>query len=278
MRSYVPDFELVVAGDLAGALDYLARGFQPFAGGTDLMVLFNAGKLTPVPLVSIRKLGDLRAIKLQTGCIEIGAAVTYSEIRHHAAICAEFPLLSQSASWTGSIANQNRGTLGGNIANASPAADSSPVLLVYDAELKLVSKSGERWVPYSSFHLGYKKMALEKGELIASIRLPRTGSVTTQYGRKVGTRKAMAISKISFAAIAQSGTFRVAAGSVAPIPVRCINTERFLANQKLTPAVIEQAKLVIGQDISPITDLRSTGDYRLAVTQNLLGEFLEMLL
>jgi CO/xanthine dehydrogenase FAD-binding subunit len=279
MRSYAPEFELVAAKDLASALDLLSLGYQPIAGGTDIMVLFNAGKLRPIPLVAVRKFGELRGISVTPEFIEIGAAVTYTEIRHHPEIALHFPLLAQSAGWTGSIANQNRGTLGGNIANASPAADSSPVLLVYDAQLKLVSANGERWVPYSEVHLGYKSLAIEKGELIASIRLPKAAA-RSQYGRKVGTRRAQAISKISFAAVSDKHArfFRIAAGSVAPIPLRCLKTEQFLANERLTPAVVEQAKVVIRQDISPINDIRSTSDYRTAVTTNLLGEFLESLL
>jgi CO/xanthine dehydrogenase FAD-binding subunit len=277
MRAFVADFGLTVAKDLPHALHLLSEGALPFAGGTDLMVLFNAGKLTPARFVSIRRLPELQGISMNSEFLEIGAAVTYSEIRSHPQISSEFPLLAQSASWTGSIANQNRGTLGGNIANASPAADSSPVLLVYDAELKLVSESGERWVPYSQFHLGYKAMTLKKGELITCIRIPR-GRFSAQYGRKVGTRKAMAISKVSFAAISKIGAFRIGLGSVAPMPIRCTNTEQFLASQKMTPAAIAEAQVIIATEISPISDIRSTRDYRLAVTQNLLGEFLESLL
>jgi CO/xanthine dehydrogenase FAD-binding subunit len=277
MRSYVPEFHLVTAKNLAEALHHLSAGMLPMAGGTDLMVLFNAGKLQPASFVGIRKLPELLSISSSSQFLEIGAAITYSAIRENPQIRAEFPLLAQSASWTGSIANQNRGTLGGNIANASPAADSSPVLLAYDAELKLISESGECWVPYSQFHLGYKAMTIQKGELIASIRLPRS-PVTAQYGRKVGTRKAMAISKVSFAAVQKSGAFRIALGSVAPMPIRCPETEQFLASQNITPAAISQAKAIIAQEISPISDIRSTRDYRLAVTQNLLGEFLESLL
>jgi CO/xanthine dehydrogenase FAD-binding subunit len=269
---------MVAAKDLSSALDCVANGYRPFAGGTDIMVLFNAGKFAPVPLVNIRKVNELREIAVTSEFVEIGAAVTYSELRAHTVIRQEFPLLAQSASWTGSIANQNRGTLGGNIANASPAADSSPVLLVYDAELKLVSADGYRYVPYTKFHLGYKQLALRGGELIAAIRLPRQTKSMVQYGRKVGTRKAQAISKISFAATARDGVVQIAVGSVAPVPVRCINTEAFLKRTQITPAAIEEAKTVIRRDISPITDIRSTSSYRLTVTENLLGEFLESLL
>jgi CO/xanthine dehydrogenase FAD-binding subunit len=269
---------MVAAKDLPAALDYVSSGYRPFAGGTDIMVLFNAGKFSPVPLVNIRKLNELRNISVTTDFVEIGAAVTYSELRAHPLIREEFPLLAQSAGWTGSVANQNRGTLGGNIANASPAADSSPVLLVYDAELKLASHTGSRWVPYRKFHLGYKQLAMQRGELIAAIRLARQTRGMVQYGRKVGTRKAQAISKISFAATSRSGDVRIALGSVAPVPVRCLKVEALLTGARITPALIEEAKVVIRQDISPITDIRSTGSYRSTVTENLLGEFLERLL
>jgi CO/xanthine dehydrogenase FAD-binding subunit len=280
VKSYLPDFEMVIAKDLASALALVDRGFQPFAGGTDIMVLLNAGKLPPTPFVGIRKVPELSRISLTPEFIEFGAAVTYMQIREHPGISAELQLLRQAASWTGSIANQNRGTLGGNIANASPAADSSPVLLVYDAELKLISSTGERWIPYSAFHVGYKSLAMNQGELVGAIRIPRTSTNLSQYGRKVGTRQAQAIAKVSFAAVARvhTGFFRVAVGSVAPIPVRCLKTEEFLASEKLTPFVIDEAKRIIRQEISPITDIRSTRDYRLTVTENLLSEFLESLL
>ena len=278
MRAYVPAFDLKVAADLSGVLDLMAEGYRPFAGGTDIMVLFNAGKLAITRLVGIRRVPEFTGIAVTPEVVEIGCAVTYTQLRENPTIANEFPLLVQAASWTGSIANQNRGTLGGNIANASPAADSSPVLLVYDAELKLLSACGERSLPYASFHLGYKTLSLNPGELIAAIRLPRNTGGMIQYGRKVGTRKAMAISKISFAAVAHDGRFRIAAGSVAPVPLRCRRTEEFLAAQTISPAVIEQAKAFIRQEISPITDIRSTRDYRTLVTENLLGDFLEQFL
>ncbi len=278
MRSYPLDFELVAARGLADAVELVGRGLQPFAGGTDLMVLFNAGKLRPGAFVAVSKLNELRRIQSSADFLEIGAATTYSEIRGHAEICESFPLLAQAAGWTGGIANQNRGTLGGNVANASPAADSAPPLLAYDAEVKLVSAHGERWLPYSEFHLGYKSMAMKKGELIAAFRLPKRAAFQTHYGRKVGTRRAMAISKVSLAATVHNGAIRIAAGSVAPMPIRCKQTEEFVMRQRITPAAIQEAKKIVLQDISPIADIRSSREYRLKVTQNLLGDFLEMLL
>src|SRR5437879_11385291 len=133
----------------------------------------------------------------------VGALTTYTDILHSSMLCAEFPLLARAARETGSVATQNRGTLGGNIVNASPAADSPPALLVYDAELELVSSSDSRRVAYRSFHTGYKQMDLNPDELVARIRIPRRPERWRQYYRKVGTRKAQAISKVCFAAAAR---------------------------------------------------------------------------
>ena len=266
------------APNLDAALNALAEGFQPMAGGTDLMVLFNAGTLPPARFVGIRRIPELNRIAIGDDFFEIGAAVTYTQLREHPVICAELGLLAQAAGWTGSIANQNRGTLGGNMANASPAADSLPPLLAYDADVRLISKEGERWVPYSQFHLGYKKLAMMSSELIAAIRIPRKIGPVVEYGRKVGTRRAQAIAKVSFAALKRDSIFRIAIGSVAPVPLRCIKTEALLNNERLTKSVIDQAKTLVREEISPITDNRSTQYYRTIVTGNLLGEFLEMLL
>ena len=143
MRSFVSDYDLIRVTDLANALEVLGtqEGWRPIAGGTDLMVLFNAGRLPYRRLMSIRDIPELRKIEVADTSVVIGAAVTYSQIRQSAILQTEFALLCTAASWTGGIANQNRGTLGGNIANASPAADSAPALLVYDAEVRLDRKS-----------------------------------------------------------------------------------------------------------------------------------------
>ncbi len=284
MRAFVPDYDAVRASDVARALDLLAsgEGWRPIAGGTDLMVLFNAGKLPYSRLVSIRAIAALRTIEIVSGELVLGAAVTYTQIRQDSTLRAEFPLLPAAASWTGGIANQNRGTLGGNIVNASPAADSAPALLVYDAELTLLSRRGERRIPYRHFHTGYKQMQILPDELLYQIRLPRNTSRHAQYSRKVGTRRAQAIAKVSLAAAARlhHGTIediRVAAGSVAPIPLRCYQTEGLLAGKRVTQDLIEQAQQTIGAEIAPMSDIRSTEAYRSAVTANLLAEYLESL-
>jgi CO/xanthine dehydrogenase FAD-binding subunit len=283
MRSHLADFDLVVASDLPEALRLLVAGWRPIAGGTDLMVLLNAGRLPYRKLVGVTKLPELTAVTVSPNTVTLGAAATYSAIQWHSVLQSEFPLLCQAASWTGGAANQNRGTLGGNIVNASPAADSPPALLVYDAELELISTSGSRRIPYSEFHTGYKLMQSRPEELLVKIHLPRYQGKREQYARKVGARKAQAISKVCFNAVAEVESsviqhIRIALGSVAPIPLRCRKVEAALVGQPLSKALIAHTRDLIAQEIQPIDDIRSTARYRTAVTQNLLSEFLGRLL
>jgi CO/xanthine dehydrogenase FAD-binding subunit len=256
--------------------------WKPLAGGTDLMVLLEAGKLPHRKFLSIWKLAELRGIELSQAHATIGALTTYSQIRRHAIIGREFPLLARAAAETGSIATQNRGTLGGNIANASPAADSPPALLVYDAELELVSARGSRWLPYHGFWTGYKQTALRQDELIRRIRLPMPTREWKHYYRKVGTRRAQAVSKVCFAAAARIDAgrimdVRIALGSVAPTVLRTIETEKILQGEHLSPALLRAAQETLAREIVPIDDIRSTASYRRRITQNLLAEFIESL-
>lgn len=285
MRAYVPSYQLILPASLGEALDVLARDhgtWKPFAGGTDLMVLLEAGKLPHQNYVNIWNLKELRGIEVADDFVTLGALTTYTEVQEHPVLRAEFPMLCQAARETGGIAIQNRGTLGGNIVNASPAADSPPALLAYDAELELVSKQGKRRIPYSKFHTGYKQMEIAPGELLRAIRLPRTTAPLTHYYRKVGTRKAQAISKVCFAGVAQTienrlVNVRIALGSVAPIPIRCHRTEQALENQPLTDEMIATGLQTLAAEITPIDDVRSTKNYRLRVSLNLLQDFLVQL-
>src|SRR6202167_1774328 len=165
------------------------------------MVQYAAGKLPARKLVSIWNLPELRSIEISAEEIRIGAGCTYTELREHDVIAREFPLLASAARWTGGIANQNRGTLGGNIVNASPAADSLPALLAYEAELILVSVRGERRAPCVTFHTGYKRTLLAPDELIQAVCLPRRFSRHVRHARKVGARNAQAISEVCIAAL-----------------------------------------------------------------------------
>lgn len=282
MRAYLPSYELKTPRDFKEALALLSDEpgvWRPFAGGTDLMVLFEAGKLQHRKFFSLWHLEELRGIEVTDEHVTLGALTTYTEVQANEILQEEFPMLCQAASETGGLAIQNRGTLGGNIANASPAGDSPPALLVYDAQLELVSAQGTRILPYEGFHTGYKQMLLRPDELIKSIRLPRTRQLRRQYYRKVGTRKAQAISKICFAGLAQMDgeqlkDIRIALGSVAPTVVRCSKTEDVLRSQKVDAELVSAARAALAREISPIDDIRSTSNYRLQVALNVLEDFL----
>jgi CO/xanthine dehydrogenase FAD-binding subunit len=285
VRSFIPGYEMQTPPNLAAALDRLSAesgAWRPFAGGTDLMVLLEAGKLPHKKFLNILPLPELRGIDATACEVSIGALTTYTDVRRHAVLSHEFPLLARAASETGSLATQNRGTVGGNIANGSPAADTPPALLVYDAVLDLISSRGRRSVPYGDFCSGYKQMDLRPDELIERIRLPRGIQRTAQYYRKIGTRRAQAISKVCLAGTAQIrdgrlADIRIALGSVAPMAVRAPQTEALLRGQSLSPSLSSQARESLTREIAPIDDIRSTSDYRLRVAQNLLAEFLESL-
>lgn len=243
------------------------------------MVLLEAGKLAHKQFISLWQLPELRGISVTDDSITLGAMTTYSQLQSHPILQSEFPLLCQAASWTGSVAIQNRGTIGGNIANASPAADSLPALLVYEAQLEIVSANGSRWIDYQSFHTGYKQMAMRSDELIKAIRLPRATANWIQHSRKVGTRKAQAISKVCIAVLANIDDntihdIRLAFGSVAPVPMRCVQTEAVLRGRVMDDATMAAARAALTNEIAPIDDVRSTAAYRLRVAANLLEEFL----
>jgi CO/xanthine dehydrogenase FAD-binding subunit len=281
----VPAYELAMPSSLDEALRLLADEpgqWRPLAGGTDVMVLFNAGRLPWRRFFSIWHLAELRGIEVGPGEVALGALTTYSELRRHPVIGAEFPNLARAAAETGAEAIQNRGTLGGNIANASPAADSPPALLAYGAEIELISVRGRRRLPYDGFHTGYKQMQMQPDEMISRIFLPRTRHERVHYYRKVGTRRAQAISKVVMAAVGRLAGGRVeeaalALGSVAPTVVRCHGTEEVLRGALLDEATRARAREALGQEIAPIDDLRSSARYRRRVSENLLEEFLRRL-
>lgn len=282
MRAYIPSYELRVPRDFGEALHFLSREpgvWKAFAGGTDLMVLLEAGQLSHRRFINVWGLPELCGIDVNSDYVTLGALTTYTQLQKSPILQEEFPMLCQAASETGGIAIQNRGTLGGNIANASPAGDSLPPLLAYDAELELVSTSGTRWVSYHRFHTGYKQTVMDRTELIRRIRLPRSSDGWRYYYRKVGTRRAQAISKVGFAARARlRGSriveVRIALGSVAPVPLRCVQTEESLREREPDENTISEALAKIAGEISPIEDIRSTADYRLGVTLNLFRHFL----
>jgi CO/xanthine dehydrogenase FAD-binding subunit len=276
---------MAAPGSLGGVLQLLAAEpgeWTPIAGGTELMVAHAAGRLDAKKLVSLWGIPDLRFIESQPNRIVIGGGATFRDLRAHPAIAASLPLLAKASSWIGSIANQSRATIAGNLVNGSPAADSSPALLVYDAEIELVSVRGKRLIPYSSFHTGYKRNAMAADELLFAIHLPLRFAHHRQYLRKVGTRRAMAISKVALAGSALLENrviteIRLAAASLAAFPTRLMQTEAELLGRTLDSEAIQSARDALLAEARPIDDIRSTGVYRKHVAANLLEEFLREL-
>ena len=285
MRSFLPAYDLVQPPTLDRALAMLADEpgiWKPFAGGTDLMVLLEAGALKHERFINLWGLAELRGVEATDTTLAIGALTTYTDLLNDPLVRDEFPLLCEAAAQTGGVATQNRGTLGGNIANASPAADTPPALLVYDAELELRSVRGVRRVPYARFHTGYKTMELAPDEIIARIHLPRDRRGWTAAYRKVGTRRAQAIAKVCFAAAARLDgdviqDMRLAFGSVAPTVVRATATEALMRGRQLTSQSATAAVDSLAAEISPIDDIRSTARYRRFVARQLLVDYLQSL-
>jgi CO/xanthine dehydrogenase FAD-binding subunit len=285
MRGYVPGCEVKVPVTLAEALDVLAAepgGWRPMAGGTDLMVLFNAGRMPAGRFLDLSRIEELRGIWEDETTLRFGALTTFSEMRDCPSVHRHLPNLVKSARATGALAIQNRGTLGGNIANASPAADTPPSLLAYGAELELVSLRGRRTVAYDAFHQGYKQMDLAVDELVAGIRVPKPQGLGFHFYRKVGTRQAQAISKLCLAAYARIeggliAEFRVGLGSLAPAPVRARRAEAMILGKPLTALQVTAAREALMADICPIDDIRSTVHYRRVVTANVFQQMLEEL-
>ncbi len=255
-------------------------GALPLAGGTDFMVAWNAGLANDRVVLDLAGLEAWRRIAATKTTITIGALATHADIQRHTAVRRHLPLLVEACAMVGGLQIQNRGTLGGNIANASPAGDTFPPLAVYDAEVELASARGRRRVPFGSVFAGVKKTVLEPGELIAAIHVPVPRRPTRALWRKVGTRAAQAISKTMAAGLlwlARDGTIaelRFALGSMAPTVRRLASVEAHVKGRRPDRELAREAAALVARDVAPIDDIRSTAEYRLAVSQNLLASFL----
>jgi xanthine dehydrogenase small subunit len=255
------------------------EGWQPIAGGTDLMVQIT-GELVPPPerVLDLWGLDELRGISAAGDELVLGALTTYTDIRR-SALCRELlPALVEAAATIGAAQIQNRGTLGGNIANASPAGDTLPILLATDARIVLGSRRGEREVAAAEFWTGYRKTAHTDDELVVRVRIPLPSGREVRF-RKVGTRRAQAISKVVMALAWQSRNegwkdVRLALGSVAERPIRAHRTEAVLEGGAPSQATTDRAAATLAEEIHPIDDVRSTADYRLTVAGNVLRRLL----
>lgn len=242
-------------------------GLVPMAGCTDLYVQMNAGTLRARHFIDLHPLDELRGIAVHGETLAIGALTTYREVVASPLVRSWVPMLADAARLVGGPQVQNRGTLGGNVANGSPAGDTLPVLAVAEAVVVLASADGLRRVPFGEFYTGYRATVRGAQELIAAFELPRVPG--QQWFRKVGTRAAQAISKVVFAGVRGDGALRVAVGSVAPTVVRLPATEATL----LAGLPIDLGVGTLASEIAPIDDPRSTAAYRLRVAQNLLRRF-----
>ena len=254
---------------LEEAVRFLAEdpGLVPAAGCTDLMVRGPLELHRLERVIDLLEIPELRGIREIEGGIEIGATTPFSEIRRSAAIRAAFPALAEAAALVGGWQIQNRATLGGNMANASPAGDSLPVLLALDAVVVAAGARGEREIPYAGFHTAYRKTALEPGEIVARVRLPHLPEGSVQVFRKVGTREAQAISKVVAALVGRISDgriaeLRLAAGSVAATPVRLRAAEDAVRGMAPGSEAADLAGREAAREVTPIDDVRSTAEYR----------------
>ena len=252
---------------------------RPVAGGTDLLVQLT-GEIGPVPerVIDLWRIGELHGIRVAGGTLELGALTTYTQILRSDDCAAHAPSLVAAAATIGAAQIQNRGTIGGNVMNASPAGDTLPVLLALDASLVVGGAAGERSIPVAEFWPAYRKTALRDGELLLRVRIP-IDDERRQAFRKVGTRRAQAISKVVLAASWRRDPawrdVRIAFGSVAATPIRARAAEAALESAPATAATIDAAVEALRGELHPIDDVRSTGAYRLEVSGRILRRVLE---
>lgn len=285
MRAFLPSYNLRQAQTLDELLKLLAAEpgvWKPLAGGTDVMVSFAAGKLTHRNFVDILPIKELCGIAEGKGELILGALASYADVLASASCAKHFPNLQHAARLTGALAIQNRGTLGGNIMNASPIADTPPALMAYGARVELASASGRRTVDYSAFHKGYKIVDAAQNEVLTKIILPLPAPNAFHFYRKVGTRKAQSISKICFAACASAHNgaltnVGIGMGGVGPTTVRLKALESLLTSKRFAQVKEADVKKALEADITTIDDIRSTAEYRKTVSLNVAMQFLSEL-
>ncbi|MFN2385838.1 MAG: xanthine dehydrogenase family protein subunit M [Thermoanaerobaculia bacterium] len=268
MRTAVTPLTMLQPSSVGEALRMLQEEgpLTPLAGCTDVYVSLNFGALRDTRFINIWGLAPLRRIALRGEVLSIGALATYTDIIRSPLVGRHLPILARAAREIGGVQIQNRGTLGGNIANGSPAGDTLPVLAAAEAVVVLKSLAGTRRVPFLNYYTGYRASVRRPEELIAAIEVPPIRG--RQWFRKVGTRAAQAISKVVMAGI-RTPRPRIALGSVATTVIRLPRTEDALASG----AAIAEARRILESEIAPIDDVRSTAEYRRAVASNLLERF-----
>lgn len=249
------------------------------AGGTDLIAQWKTGAISPQGFIDIFGLDELKVIAEKDDAIELGALATHAMIVSSAIVNKFAPVLAAACATIGAAQIQNRGTIGGNIMNASPAGDTLPVLAACSAELMAQSLTGERWIPIEQFYTGYRKTAISPGEILTRIRLKKFQKDEVAKFYKIGTRRAQAISKVVMCARAKIdhggiGEIAIAVGSVAPTVARAPGTEALLKGKAINTALIDHARHCLEDEVHPIDDVRSTAAYRKFVCGSLIARFL----
>lgn len=278
----LPEFNLLRPATLSEALDMLTgAGVMPIAGGTNVIADLRAGKHDPQALVDLSRLAELRGVRRENGHVVMGGGATISELLCDPLVAGHACALLQAARVFANPLIRNRATVGGNLADASPAADTAPPLLALDAEVELASASGVRRVLLADFLVGVRRTLRRPDELITAIRWPVPAGRSASAFHKLGLRKADAISVLS-AAVAltfddagRCASARIALGAVAPRPLRAAAAEAVLAGEELTPAVIAEAARLSGEAASPISDIRGSATYRRQVTAVVVRRLLE---
>jgi len=282
MRSALSTLQVIRPKSLSHALEAMSAADRPIplAGGTDLFVYLNAGTQPSGRYLDLWGLRELRGIRVEPAGIRLGALTTFRDIRTHESLARRFPALVAAASEVGGWQIQNRATVAGNIANASPAGDSLPVLLAHDAVVVARSVRGSREIAFDRLYRGYRDLTLEPDELITAVYLPFPPPRSRAFFRKVGTRRAQSISKVVFGGLlaldrnGRANHVRLAYGSVAPVPIRARHAEEALSGAKVSAETASAARAALERDITPIDDIRSSRAYRIAVSGNVLEQFL----
>ena len=268
MRTALSALDVLQPRSLRDALAMLRdeEPLVPIAGCTDVFVALNFGTERARRYLNLWSLAALRGISVRDHHLAIGALATYTDVIRSPLVQKWIPMLAAAAREIGGVQIQNRGTVAGNVANASPAGDTLPVLAAADAVIVLRGAAHDRRVPIDQFYSGYRKTVMQPGELIVAVEIPHIAG--RQWFRKVGTRAAQAIAKVTLAGVA-GRSIRIALGSVAPTVVRAPRTEAHLE----AGGSVADAVHLLQEEISPIDDVRSTAEYRRRVAANLLAQF-----
>ncbi len=274
----IPKLNYFRASSLEEALELVSKleDVKVIAGGTDIIIDLKIGRYRVRNLVDVSRVKELRGIEDRGDYVVIGAATTLQEILESPVVRAKAPVLAEAVREMGSWQVRNMATIGGNLCNASPAADTAPPLMVLEARLRLVSLNGVREVPVEEFFLGPRKTVLRRGELLKEVIIPYVRGAGTSY-IKLGRRNAFTLSIVSVATLVkvENGAFsdvRVVLNSVAPKPVRARSVEAALKGRAVSEDVIREASAEVVKDISPISDVRASAEYRAAMSQVLVRD------